>query len=103
MTQKVVTHVGRPMPTPPNETWNMDFVADRLADGSKFRWLKSDLSTIPEASWPASAASNRQNCMADPHAANCIRFVQVQICATGASNACEPHHTLARAGRCGSR
>lgn len=56
----------------------------------RISYLKFDLSVVPEASWPASAASNRQICMADPHAANCIRFVQVQICAVGAPGVCEP-------------
>lgn len=35
----VVTRVGRPMPTRPNEAWSMDFVADQLADGGRFRCL----------------------------------------------------------------
>jgi hypothetical protein len=56
----------------------------------RISYLKFDLSVIPAASWPASAASNRQICMADPHATNCIRFVQVQICDIGATNTCEP-------------
>lgn len=56
----------------------------------RISYLKFDLSVIPEASWPASAASNRQICMVDPHAANCIRFVQVQVCASGSSGPCEP-------------
>lgn len=35
----VVTRIGRPKPTRPNEAWSMDFVADQLADGGRFRCL----------------------------------------------------------------
>lgn len=34
-----VTRVARPMPTRPNEAWSMDFVADQLVGGSRFRCL----------------------------------------------------------------
>jgi hypothetical protein len=43
-------------------------------------YLRFDLSVIPQGSLPASAASNRAICMADPHAANCIRFVSASVC-----------------------
>lgn len=58
----------------------MDFVVDRLADGIKFRRLKFDLSIIPEASWPASAASNRQIRMVDSHAAKMQRHASFNRC-----------------------
>jgi hypothetical protein len=51
-------------------------------------YLTIDLAVIPPASWPADAAANRQVCMLDPHAANCIRFVQARICAPGNAGAC---------------
>jgi putative transposase len=35
----VVTRMARIKPTRANEAWSMDFVADQLADGSKFRSL----------------------------------------------------------------
>ncbi|WP_157112232.1 IS3 family transposase [Pandoraea faecigallinarum] len=35
----VVTRVQKIMPRKPNDAWSMDFVADQLADGSKFRAL----------------------------------------------------------------
>ncbi|WP_422393410.1 IS3 family transposase [Mycetohabitans endofungorum] len=35
----VVTRVAKIMPAKPNDAWSMDFVADQLADGSKFRTL----------------------------------------------------------------
>jgi TadE-like protein len=56
----------------------------------RLEYLKFDLSVIPEAAWPASAAANRATCMADPHASNCIRFVRASICdldSTGTCNA----------------
>lgn len=54
----------------------------------RLSYLRFDLSVIPAASWPASAASNRQICMANPHAANCIRFVQAQVCDLGSPTEC---------------
>ncbi|VVD70007.1 integrase [Pandoraea horticolens] len=35
----VVTRVQKIVPGKPNDAWSMDFVADQLADGSKFRTL----------------------------------------------------------------
>ncbi|HDR9504654.1 TPA: IS3 family transposase [Burkholderia cepacia] len=35
----VVTRVAKIVPVRPNDAWSMDFVADQLADGSKFRTL----------------------------------------------------------------
>nr|WP_152034529.1 IS3 family transposase [Burkholderia contaminans] len=35
----VVTRVAKIVPVKPNDAWSMDFVADQLADGSKFRTL----------------------------------------------------------------
>jgi hypothetical protein len=54
----------------------------------RLQYLKFDLSVIPEGSWPASAASNRAICMANPHASNCIRFVKASVCALDAANVC---------------
>jgi len=39
---------------------------------------------------PASPAQNRLNCLADPYADNCIRFVRVQVCQPNAAAACTP-------------
>ena len=39
---------------------------------------------------PASPARNRLNCIADPYAANCIRFVRVRVCQPDGANACNP-------------
>jgi hypothetical protein len=55
----------------------------------RLQYLRFDLSVIPQASWPDSAASNRQICMANPRAANCIRFVQAQVCALGSTATCD--------------
>lgn len=43
-------------------------------------YLRSDLSVIGPANWPASAAANRQMCMLNPRAPTCIRFVQARVC-----------------------
>jgi hypothetical protein len=53
-------------------------------------YLRYDLSVIAPASWPSSAANNRAICMANPHAANCIRFVQAQVCDAADTGACTP-------------
>lgn len=42
------------------------------------------------AALPASPAQNRLNCLADPYADNCIRFVRVQICQPNSASACTP-------------
>jgi hypothetical protein len=56
----------------------------------RLEYLKFDLSVIPEASWPADAATNRAICMANPHASNCIRFVRASVCDLREVNACNP-------------
>lgn len=56
----------------------------------RIAYLTHDLQVIPEAAWPSDAAQNRQICMGNPHAANCIRFVQAQVCDTGTADACNP-------------
>lgn len=48
------------------------------------------LSKIDESEWPSCAAQNRQICMQNPNAANCIRFVQVSVCDTADSSNCKP-------------
>jgi hypothetical protein len=54
----------------------------------RLSYLAYDLSVIPQASWPASAAKNRLICAGNPHAANCIRFVQAQVCAPDDTDTC---------------
>jgi len=48
------------------------------------------LAKIDEGDWPNCAAQNRQICMRDPNANNCIRFVQVSICDTADATNCKP-------------
>lgn len=48
-----------------------------------------ELSPIAQGALPASAAANRRICMQDPNAPNCIRFVQVQICASADAGDCK--------------
>jgi hypothetical protein len=56
----------------------------------RFSYLNFDLTAIEPAAWPSSAANNRAICMANPHAANCIRFVQAQVCDDADTDACSP-------------
>ena len=56
----------------------------------RLSYLTFDLSVIPESSWPANAAKNRQICSTNPHADNCIRFVQAQVCEPGTASSCTP-------------
>lgn len=61
-----------------------DYLAlTRAADGSM------SLDEIPSGSLPASARQNREICMTDPNAANCIRFVRARICAQGGVTDCD--------------
>lgn len=57
-------------------------------DHIRLNYLRFDLSVIPQTSWPADASENRRVCMMDSRAANCIRFVQVQVCDTGDTSTC---------------
>jgi hypothetical protein len=44
---------------------------------SKATWDLQHMSTLPKC-----PAGNRSNCMTDPQAANCIRFVRARVCAS---------------------
>jgi hypothetical protein len=48
------------------------------------------LSKIDSSALPTCAAQNRQICMQNPNAANCIRFVQASICDTADTSKCLP-------------
>lgn len=48
------------------------------------------LANIGTGDLPSSPAQNRQVCMRNPNAANCIRFVQVSICVSGSAGNCMP-------------
>jgi hypothetical protein len=56
----------------------------------RLEYLRFDLSVIPSGTLPVDAAANRGLCMMDPHAANCIRFVQAQVCDPAESGQCNP-------------
>lgn len=56
----------------------------------RLSYLTYDLSVITESSWPSDAAKNRQICTGNPHAANCIRFVQAQVCDPAKTGNCSP-------------
>lgn len=47
------------------------------------------MTPIPSGSLPACPTRNRQICMADPNAANCIRFVRVSVCDTANVDGCD--------------
>lgn len=55
----------------------------------RLSYLRFDLSVIPQAAWPADATANRQICMMNSRAPNCIRFVQAEVCDTATANACD--------------
>jgi hypothetical protein len=46
------------------------------------------MAEIPTSSLPSCPGKNRQICMSDPNASNCIRFVRVRVCST-ASGQCD--------------
>lgn len=58
------------------------FALPRAADGSL------TLREIPAASLPTCSRQNREICMADPNAENCIRFVSASICDETDQTAC---------------
>lgn len=59
-------------------------------DHIRLEYLRFDLSVIPEGSWPADAATNKQLCMVNPRAPDCIRFVQARVCDPADADACNP-------------
>lgn len=59
-------------------------------DHIRLDYLRFDLSVIPSGSLPADAAANRGLCMMNPRAANCIRFVQAQVCDPQETGQCNP-------------
>jgi hypothetical protein len=48
------------------------------------------LTRILDGALPSCAAQNRQICMRDPNASNCIRFVQASVCDNGDTATCNP-------------
>lgn len=56
----------------------------------RLEYLRFDLSVIPSGTLPANAAANRGLCMMNPRAANCIRFVQAQVCDPAETGRCNP-------------
>lgn len=51
-------------------------------------YLAYDLSVIPASALPTCASDNRQICMANPHSASCIHFVEVRVCDPGNAATC---------------
>lgn len=63
----------------------IDYMAlRRREDGSMF------LAEIPPGSLPTCPRRNREICMSDPNAANCIRFVRARICLDDDDSQCAP-------------
>ncbi len=50
---------------------------------------EGDLALQPVATLPADPATNRVNCLANPHAANCIRYIRVQVCDPASAANCD--------------
>lgn len=48
------------------------------------------LAMQPVSPLPASPDANRLNCLSDPYAANCIRFVRVRVCQPNVTDSCTP-------------
>ena len=64
-------------------------LAPPVTDGHvRLDYLNSTLAVIPQGSWPSDAATNKQVCMVNPRAANCIRFVQARICDPETADEC---------------
>lgn len=61
-----------------------------LGDPVASEHVRIDYLWLPKASWdpthmstlPACPAGNRLNCLTDPNASNCIRFVRARVCAS---------------------
>jgi hypothetical protein len=51
-------------------------------------YLAYDLSVIPAGALPSCASVNQQICMANPHSASCIHFVEVRVCDPSNTSAC---------------
>lgn len=51
-------------------------------------YLAYDLSVIPTSALPSCASDNQQICMANPHSASCIHFVEVRVCDPSNTSTC---------------
>lgn len=49
----------------------------------------TEITEIPENQLPDNPLENRQICMANPNAANCVRYVRTRICKPGTAAACD--------------
>lgn len=56
----------------------------RAADGTL------GLNRVPTGALPSCPASNRQNCLSDPYASNCVQLVRARICQRDDGDACAP-------------
>lgn len=62
----------------------IDYLAlTRQSNGS------TTMTEIPTASLPSCPGRNRQICMSDPNASNCIRFVRARVCSTASGAQCD--------------
>ncbi len=50
------------------------------------------LTAIPASQLPACPIRNRLNCMANPNASNCVRYVRARICDPDTTGSCEKAH-----------
>jgi hypothetical protein len=63
----------------------IDFLSVQRGAGGSF-----SISVIPTGSLPSGPAQNRQVCLTNPYASNCIRLVRVRVCDPGNSGSCDP-------------
>jgi hypothetical protein len=63
----------------------IEYLSVQRSPGGSF-----SMSAIPTGSLPSGPAQNRQVCLKNPYANNCIRLVRVRVCDPGNSGSCEP-------------
>lgn len=67
-----------------DQSVRIDYLAlNRAPDGS------TSIVEIAKNALPSCTAQNRQTCMADPNALNCVRFVRARVCDPSNSTSCD--------------
>jgi Flp pilus assembly protein TadG len=67
------------------DTIKIDYLSVQRSPGGSFT-----MAAISAGSLPTSPAQNRQACIINPYADNCIRLVRVRVCDPAFSGSCEP-------------
>jgi Flp pilus assembly protein TadG len=63
----------------------IDYLSVQRNAGGSF-----SMTVIPTGSLPADPMQNRQVCLVNPYANNCIRLVRVRVCDPGNTGSCDP-------------